>query len=96
MIACSNSHMSPGRGPTAITFVDGQFCRPIKVAYDFTKGQVVDFETVAPILKAAIIRDYAFTAEELRDADADAFRWVTSPRFLQRAHDEFRRRRNGW
>jgi hypothetical protein len=79
-------------GSTVAIFVDGGTCPPIRVAYDFSKEQRVDFESFAPSLRAAIVKDYAVTSEELEQAEGDVFRWITDPKLVQRARIEFRKR----
>jgi hypothetical protein len=75
-----------------VLFVDGTFCKPIKAAYDFATDKAVNFDSFAPALSASIIKEYAVTAEELREWDGDVLRWVVAPQSIQRAHNEFHRR----
>jgi hypothetical protein len=81
-------------GNRVAVFVDGSFCGSITVAYDFGTNREIAFETLSRNLKAAIIRDYSVSADEVQASGGDVFRWASYPGdgVEHRAMAEFRRR----
>jgi hypothetical protein len=80
-------------GNVVAVFVDGGYCHDIRVAYDVSSDRTVDFKTVEPWLREAIVRDYRVTAEELRGNSGDVLMWATYPgHCCSRGVDEFRKR----
>jgi hypothetical protein len=78
-------------------FVDGSYCGTSKAAYDVQAHRAVDFTSVEPWLKQAIVRDYDVTPEELRAKGGDVFAWATYPGGCRatdecRATDDFKKR----
>ncbi|GEM_PF-6145023 len=81
-------------GSVVAAFVDGLYCKQIKVAYDVRAHRIVDFESAAPALRASIIENYKVTAQELQENGGDVFKWATYPGDgnPHRAKNEFKAR----
>jgi hypothetical protein len=52
-------------GNLVAIFVDGGYCGTIKAAYDVQAHRAVDFTSVEPWLKQAIVRDYHVTPDSI-------------------------------
>lgn len=64
-------------GPRVAVFVDAGYCGTLKVAYDTSSGRPVNFDLMQQLLRAAIVKDYGVTPDELRVDGGDVFSWAT-------------------
>ena len=81
-------------GRVAVSFVDGQACPDIKLAYDFETNRVVDSPSYESKLKESIIRSWNVSEEELESCQGDALKWAKTqlPCAGRRAYREFQAR----
>jgi hypothetical protein len=75
-------------------FIDGGYCGQIRIAYDATTQRAIDFKAAEPWLRAAIIKSYTVSADELRRYRGDVFEWATDrgDGWPRRGSIEFERR----